>query len=379
MVDKKNIMIDFNLDIQAETQLWHFVFFLIVYFLVFFTNNKLLKQPFQTEKKNVVGSLILFVSFVLMSIVAVTRGDFYHYADMVQNRFHEEHLEDFYLWLSEYVNHNYLLWRIVIWGSAIILILLTTKRLEVNIYYTIFVFFICYIHIFNYARVSLAGAVYFYGLSYIIKPTKSKLLGYIIGAIIIWSSHFFHNSIYVLIVLTTVVLIPINKYTIVAVIVSFIILAPIGYKYLFDSMTLLEGSETYADSFIYYSDSNKQILRGGVSGFVTTVLSYGSFFVPLFVFLRRLLISKNKPDKLSNYLFKMVFSIILVSIALGSISGTAYFFYRILYMSIIPISILLALCYMRGYITQKDLKLCIYWGLINVLNINLYGIYCRLI
>jgi len=367
-------MIDFDLDIEGEVQWYHCVFFLVFYISTFWANRKLLTTP-NSQKNNNIGKIFLFVSLITLSIVAVTDNDFFHYADMIYSEIDDGYMEPIYYWLSDFVNHNYLLWRILVWGSALFVVLLIFKRLELDLQIVFLILFLCYINLFSYARASLACAVYFLGFTYLIKPAKIKILSYIWGITIILCSHFFHNSIFFLIAITPLIIIPMNKFTIGPIIIIAIALASIAYQYFYSNISYFIGADNYADRFLSYTETHKSLMGDGISDVLEIVLRYGSFMLPFLFLSRRILIHTTKIDSATLLMYKMVIIIIFFAITLGLLTHTAYFFYRLLYMSIIPISALLATTYSKSIISHNEFKLCIYWGIADILYLNSYVIY----
>ena len=368
-------MIDFDLDIQAEAQAIHFVWFLFAYIITFFSNRKLIFRDYAPSIKNPIGDFVLGVSVVVLSIAAYTRGDFYHYAAAVQSGY-DEHLEDFYLWLIDVCQKNYLLWRITIWGTALLLILYTSNRLGLDKRYVFFVFFLSYIHIFNYARVSLACAVYYCGLSFIIKPGRSRIISYLIGIAMIWCCQFFHTSAYVLIALTLLVIVPFNRYTITVYILAVVLFMRLGYSFLLDQLFQIGSDELYAERFLMYANDDRSF-AGGPAAWIARVLEFGSFYLPFVLITHTVFFSKQSIDSFIKLLYKVTFGVVIAATVFFFSSNTVVFFYRVLYMSIIPITFLLVYLYTSGKMSNRSFKLCVYWVMANILYTNLYGFYLK--
>ena len=371
-------MIDFVLNIEAETQIVHFCVFLFIYLLAFLTNRWQISNPYIRKKPSIRNDSILFIAIVFLTIAAYTRGDFFHYAEYVQKGIGEEHLEDVYIWLIYAVNRNYMLWRIVVWGGALLLLYFTISRLKLNKRLFFFVFLICFIHIFNYARVSLACAIYFYGLSFLIKPTQFKFFGYALGVLLIYCCHFFHPSILVLVLLTPLIFIPINRWTTVILILIGLVYTRVAYIYFLDYIANVQNAENIAEIVQLYTKTDRGFLSG-ISAFFTQILQYGSILVPFYFVTKSIISNREKVDKYIYLLYKIFFGIILISVLMLLFSGTIIFFYRFLNMSIIPCCILIIYSYREGYMSPKAFNICFYWGFINLMYINLYGIYCRLV
>lgn len=125
-------------------------------------------------------------------------------------------LEDFrdplYYYLSKISFGSYTIFRFLIWGAGLLLVIKTVKRFGISPNIAAYVFTIFFMLTFSYARVSLGMAMFFYGLSYIIIPNKCfRVRGYIWGLIFIGCSFFGHRSLAALIALTPLAFIKLEK------------------------------------------------------------------------------------------------------------------------------------------------------------------------
>lgn len=372
------MMIDFNLNIQAETLLWHSFFFLFFYLWAFFSNRDLLYHP--KDKRKAKGrSVILYICTIILTIAAYTRGDFFHYAEVVQTGNNIEHMESIYIWLTKVVHGNYLLWRLMVFGGALLLYQQIIKRFGLESRLSTFVFLICFILVFNYARASLAFAVYFYGLSYLIKPSRNRILGYVFGIVILTCSQFFHNSAIVLIVLTPIILTPLNKWPMILMVV---VVALLYVNKIYDSileyMWSIEGEET-ANVFLYYQQNEAIKFQGGLSGSFMNLLEYGLFYAPFFIITKDLFFNHIKADSVSIILYKVLFGIILIATVFALSSTTTVYFYRVLYMGLIPLCVELVYMFEKEFLSKTHLRFCVYFGLTYCVYSTLYGIYLKLI
>lgn len=79
-----------------------------------------------------------------------------------------------YYYIGRLVNYNYLPFRIVVWGGAMVFYILTMRRLDLNPNVFILYFTIIALLLISYGRVTLAWAIAFYGYSFIVKPIEKK-------------------------------------------------------------------------------------------------------------------------------------------------------------------------------------------------------------
>ncbi len=105
------------------------------------------------------------------------------------------HLEEFYKILINNYVVDYLQFRFVIWGGALLFLYLTLKRFEVDKGIALYCFVACTLIWFSYARVSLAMACMMYGASFFVsKNKKLNLKTVIIGVSFLVLSVLFHKS-----------------------------------------------------------------------------------------------------------------------------------------------------------------------------------------
>lgn len=319
-----------------------------LYFIIVF----LFWKHYVTEFDNSYSPNPLFIIlFVLYLTFAYDGGDFFHYAEIVQKNFDDD-LERFYRHLGDFVSHNYFLFRICVWGGAFFLFFITCKRFLIDPYKASYFLFVVYILIFDYARATLAMAVYFYGLSFLCMPIRNnKFISYIIGFIIIASSVGFHRSMYLVIVMTSMIVIPINKKTIIFILLLFAMSGPFLNRIFF--MLVHYG-------VMGFNDLNEKIAEYSSQGFydgysqlewIRRAMEYSTFFIPFGIVTYKLIIQNNSTDEDMCFiaikrLYKVTLGLLMLAISTLLVDlETFTLFYRFLYMSMIPICILF--CYAR--------------------------------
>ncbi len=159
-------------------------------------------------------------------------------------------LKDFrdplYYYIGEISLGSYTIFRLLIWGTALYLFKKTLNRFEISQNIAAYIFAVFFLLTFSYARVSLGMAMYFYGLSFLIRPSQnSRFWGIIWGLIFVGCSYYGHRSLMVLILLTPLSLIKLDKK-------SFFVIAVIGMVFSGLAATLL--SEIIAGTLILSDD-----------------------------------------------------------------------------------------------------------------------------
>lgn len=329
---------------------------------------------------------VVFLAFLfLLSVVTFClSGDYFTYQQIVKeyNPRIPSYGEAVYHHIIGFVNKNYLLFRIVVWGGAEFIAYQTFKRFHTNKFLSLFILYVLFIKTFFYARASLAMALYFWGLSFIIRPfliNGTKLISKLIGVSIVVSSFLFHSSMAICILATIIILIPINKNT-VRLIIVFILLILLNVNFLqtfVQSSILGVGNDYIINKMSGYSIKETETFN--IIGCIRTTIDYCRFYLPLlFIFLcfiekkNKIILSKLK---YANNLFKVTVLIILISaftVLLGIPNNVL--FYRILYCSMIPITILLSLLYSNNLLSKRKLKICLYLGIFVHVSDYIYAI-----
>ena len=148
----------------------------------------------ETSKSRIILAIILAITFCVFAFWA---GDYLHLMErysQLQSGF-DWHIEDVYIFIAHNLGVYYHTFRLIIWGTTILLIALTYKRLNLRWDLTLFFCFTFYLLYLSYARVSLAMAMIFYGYSLMVKPFhRLKYLSLFIGTAMICCSVFFHRT-----------------------------------------------------------------------------------------------------------------------------------------------------------------------------------------
>lgn len=358
------------------------MFCLVVYIFILSKNYKrALGRPFTAATRSENENLnICLVGFIF--IIFCKTGDFFHLIEVVHNYDFTpgawNYGEDIYREIGKLTNKNYFLFRTVVWGGAFALYCWTAKRLEQPVYYTVMFLFCSYIILFVYARATAAMAVYFWGLSFLCKPIEGfKWLSYVLGIIIIYASLLFHNSAVIMMFMTVMLLVPLRKWSIVIILIGLpaIIIAARGF---FNEVMIYmeDANEIAVNKMQYYLDSE----RGGVgiSEKIMNILKYASFYIP-FTIITIAIFTQKKFKKVpiqTIRMYKVAFGIILTS-SIFYLFGDSFhvMFYRVLYMSMIPITLIAISLRKEKIITQGQFKWCYMPGIIfSIVNLT-YDVY----
>lgn len=369
-------MFDFPMkESSIWTSLYCFIFFLII-LRSNYRNG--LKEPF-SRRINIAIRERAYILICFFFITHCLLGDFFHFMENVQEYIfipgYYNYGEEIYQAIAKFVNKNYFLFRTIVWGGAFGLFCWTAKRLEVPIYYAVIFLFATHSIIFAYARATAAMAVYFFGLSFLIKPvTKSKWLGYVVGGFLIYSSCFFHNSALIMVIMTGIILVPLRKWNIIVIVlmIPFLSIFLKEYLFLFAQETT---NETLAAKINNYSERE---IENGISAIIIKLFEYLSFYLP-FIISSLCIFKKREELVIPSYiynLYKVTFGLILVCTTFYFLGESFItFFYRILFMTMIPLSLIVVKLYQQGLMTLKQYHYCVIPGFIFLLLRYLYDVY----
>ena len=326
------------------------------------------KHCIYQKKLNRQSTLFSFLVLVFVVTCSVV-GDFYHYQQLVWNYDFtpgaRNHGEPIYRYIIGLTNRNYLLFRILIWGGGLFAFSKIVRRIGFNHSNVLFVLVALYILIYSYARASLAMVLYFWGITIFIVNKKNVLFEKLLGLILISLSYCFHNSIILAIAFTPIIYLRFTKRYLIFLIIAFPLLFFLSKGYIqemmFDESTL--SNDDLQEKIELYS--NREVAKANWMGMIYEISGYLSFFIPFLVCLYSLYF-KNKiiaPGIIQAY-FKLSLAMIFFAIMFLflDIQGKV-FFYRILYMTFIPISIMLYYVYSAGLIKKKTFSYIIVWGI----------------
>lgn len=314
-----------------------------------------------------------FAIIVLFGLFATTwwvNTDFFGYMTLVKSYYPGiggYHMEKVYEYIIQFTNNNYLFFRVFVWGGAILCFALATKVYKVDTTLSMFIMFLLYTNIFSYARVSLAMAVFYFGLSVLSSSLEKKRIVFLfLGLAIIASSYLFHKSMIIMIMLTGFYFVPISRKSIVPI-VALILVVGVASDLIMNNL-MIQLSDLGDEQLVEKMERNNEVLAGrkqisaSVFGWILLVWEYLTFYIPFLIISKIMLNKSNNIESRSMVgLYRLTFFVISFS-TMMLIFGTQSFtyFYRFLYMSFIPLSILTAYLIANGYMSKSKYRIIIY-------------------
>lgn len=340
--------------------------FVFIYAIIYY-------RQLQNAPKSINKDLFWLLYFILFAVTYAIDSDFFHYKEMVQDvsGFGYVGLEEVYHYIIEGIHNNYLLFRIIIFGSAILLYSLVLKINDANKTVGLILLLICFGGSYSYARASLAFTLYYLGLSLLINDTRSRsLFSKIIGCALIISSFFFHRSMALLIVLTPFTFVKFNKKRIIALLLLAPIVVYLALRFMGPFFNILEFDETIEKRMELYGGYTQAAANW--KGVIGTVCHYGMYVICFYMISKCMLkedIRNNLPNSIKR-LYSFYTILLYVSILMYYIMGNnILFMHRYLKMSVVPACVIIAFLYKNNYIKSKSLLYLLlfagfsaYWG-----------------
>lgn len=346
--------------------------FLIIFCIVFYSFILFVTSKKISKDNNVLRDFILLCLFCIFSFQDT---DWFHYVEIFKSYSTPEtfvfsydflfgkteysHMEKIYSYLAYYSFDNYLLFRLIIWGAALVLFFGACKNFRVKLSYVLYYFVPLFLLLFCYGRVSLAFSMAFYGYSLVVKNfdikfykkkliTKKKsfvslVLSTITGVFFIIASLLFHKSVGILLPVFAISIIPLTKKTMLVYIILFVSIIVI-VKNIQWYLTLIDQQESLTISSLRYELENKTTGDSGslLRLFITYYLKYVPYYMFLFYQVKDVYSVKKMEVSISIKLISNC-AILLILIATAFLLVGLYtFFYRFIIFSMIPISITLA-------------------------------------
>lgn len=356
---------------------FHVVLFdLIIYILILSSGYRCL----QIGKINADKSRFIFILFILFCLYPAWGGDYFHYRETFQNikEGYDTHLEDIYRNVIQKITPTYFLFRLLVWGCATFLLYKTCRYADTDNVFSFLVFALLFLPFFSYARVSLAMALIYFGVSLIV--IKKQKLKIILGFLILVSSFYFHKSALFgigIVLLAMLLSERIGKKMTLVVMASFPLLIMVTTKFLSDSLTL-DASDF--ELINIRSAQNYLTTETAMRGLVSKIIFFLMQATYYLILIEYILVQFSGKYKLLPRLTKTFATASFLTIIVASIFAfdlgfsTNTMYYRFLYFAMIPSAVFIAHC-IKTQMFVRYTKVVIIVGITHVLISLLYSCY----
>lgn len=356
---------------EITMPLWIKVLFLGFYLVIFVyaLRKTFFVAPKDKGKVNASGFVVLY--FILYALFYCINPDYFSYRDWMNINMKELNMEywsneNIYAYIiifcqSLNISYPYELFRLIVWGVAVLLVMFTAKMFS-SIQkpgLVVLFLFVLYSGTFSYGRVSLAMAAYFMGVS-ILMWGKNGLIKFL-GVVLAMSSYFLHHQMIIGIGLLPGIILPFEKKkTIVFALLLLGMMMAVIY-YINSNVSLMEsvfGADELAEKMETYNEREQGAFR------LSTSVMYLNIFIP-FVFVTLFFYRQKQIPKPIAGIHRITFLLIMAMVAFFVISGPrSTYTYRVLYINIIPLSILVSYCYNQGYFKDYHLAIMFFLALL---------------
>lgn len=352
---------------------YYILLVLVGYLILRYIYKPAISNNIISDRQQKIGLFLI----IIICLFAIQDTDYFSYKTALNamSQGATLHFEDVYYTIGEIVSYNYLLFRIVIWGSAFTLFCWSVKRLDVSLVVALFFFVTMYLTKFSYARASLAMSIGLFGYTFLVKPISLKWISYLLGASIVATSLLFHKSAIFMIPVYMLSLFKINKFTIGAALIMF----PIGYylisEYGIALLMRADDSETIANSAQEYL--MKDVSNKGIAILILRFLERTPYYIILYIIVKCI---TNKTYSVLPLYHRSIFNVVIYVVAFSSLFllnytvNTEVLYYRLLYYSILPLSISLPIL-LKFCKDRKLLKIAYMMGFYSVIYTILYSFY----
>lgn len=340
-------------------------FYMVVF--VFAVRKLLLVAP--KDKREVDVDVWIVLYFTLYAMFYCVNPDYFSYRDWLKvPNFSYWNREQVYAYLILFgrfldIDYQYELFRLIVWGGGLLLVWLTAKLYNgLPMPGLVMTFlFVLFSGTFCYGRVSLGMAVFFMGVTIMMmnKPNLVRFLGFVL----VLSSYFFHHQMIIGIGMLPGMILHLEKKKnlVFAMILLGMMIAVISY--INSNISLMEevfGADELAEKMETYNE------RGSGTFRLSTSVAYINIILP-FVF-TAIFFFNHKRKKLPRPIvgiFRITFLLLLATVAFFVVSGPrSTYTYRVLYLNIVPVSILVSYCYNEGYFKDYQLALMFLMALV---------------
>lgn len=343
---------------------WIRFLYMGLYLVVFMIFIKALNQSCYIDKEY--GKIRAFLFVVFYTVFAVfycVNSDYFSYRFWVENY---ESISSYfakeviYMIIARIVAGNYELFRLVVWGGAILITCGTIRLQKVNMYITLLFWFIMYSNFFCYARASLGIAVFTFGVSMISKHIQANRFLILLGFGLCILSISFHRSLIIGLITLPAMFFRFNKFRLVFFALFLTGLSSI----LIESFIDIQGfatNDSYSDTIQGYTEAidEGKFQANSFSNIIKMIWKYSLFYHP-FILATKYIFKSECSQSVSDEtlaMYKVSAGIILVASALGVIYGLGnVFFYRILFMTAMLLSVVIGRLYQDGILTYINVK-----------------------
>lgn len=327
---------DLCLPRQGYIALSEFVFCFVLMNIVFAVTNH-----YKYRKRTSYSGWILILVFCLYAFWDI---DYFNFANNLRLGL-EDFRDPLYEFLAKISFGSYIVLRLWIWGTAVLLYCGLVRRLQLPQNLACFIFAIFFLTTFSYARASLGMVFYFYGLSFLIVKSKRIVIDIILSIVFFILAFLAHRSMVLLIALTPLAFFKLTRLRLVVAVltISVCVLALNQFFIQYIQNSLDSNSSIGTAAAKYMSYTNEQNMNWKY--WLMTTSHYFAFYIAIAYISYRFFFGKlyNKMPRAIISLYNVSLGTLCAALVFLSIPAYGFWIigYRFLYMTGIPICLII--------------------------------------
>lgn len=310
-------------------------------------------------KRNVEIGKWIVLYFAAYAVFYCVNPDYFRYRDWMDIPSAVYwHKEEIYFYLSLFcrllpIDYPFELFRLLVWGGALLLVYRTAKmyRAQLSPGLAVLLLFVFFSGTFCYARASLAMGVFSLGVAILMHANGSLERMFGIGLAV--CSYFFHHEMMVGVAVLPSILLPFERKSNTFIMSLWVMVTAVLFL-IYTNPELLStilGDDDLAEKMETYSNQELGAIR------LSTLVKYINIFYPFLLVARKFRKREGLPKAIVG-IYRVTFMLLLVTVAFMAVSGTrSTFTYRVMYITIIPMSILIAYGYNQGLFKRNQLAI----------------------
>lgn len=333
---------------------WMVLLDLVLLFLLYLVFKPASKRVILPNSRRNRGYFLILL-FCLFSLWGT---DWFHYyrlfIELKNDSLRITNIEEVYVWIITNIAFNYLTFRLIIWGTALLFFYDSLKKLSIDKDIASFLFVSTSLIWFAYARVSLPMSMLFWGTSIIYnKEKRYSLIWNTIGIATIFSTFYFHKTSFfgMFVLLLAVVMNKLDRKFYIILLFLFPFLVFVVRNYLTDFLLLDISSEN--SDFGLYLDSaqgymGKEYVDKGIGSILQRLLEVTPYYLMLVLCIK---LKRNRDYQTIPLGIKTFINICLLIVVLSSVFlfiddvNTSTIYIRFLRFGFIPTIIIMSYCW----------------------------------
>lgn len=330
--------------------------------IVLFNLKPALYRPKSLHTNYVIlGLFIVFISLYYRPM----GGDFWFSLPEFKGQIYmyREHMEPIYVWLKEFVNYDYLLWRFLVWGFAGIFVVAIYKEFKIHpALATICFLTFGLLDSFYYMRNALGFGILYYAVAkYASRVSRFSISNMSVLLIIGGLSYFFHRSMPLYIFLSAIALfLPFRKKTFIYLLISF----PFLYGILTIVAAHIMDLGVWQDDGGEYYLEQANTLTTNWKGMISLLIKYMPFIYIIYNFIKYDIDSTDN-DAYPRKVFFLIFFLLFYISFLFTGQAASDLAMRFGDTAMFPFSIFIAL-YFKKYTPNRS---CIIFTLLTAFSV----------